>query len=63
MTIEEKDEIYIAYKKICDVRNTLQIIRDELTKSNGSLNNEIIAGSLNLTIDSINHIQELLNDV
>lgn len=61
MSIEEKDELEVISMKLKDVSSTLKIIRSELLNPNGAFNSNVIAGGLNVVINSIESINNDLN--
>lgn len=58
LSIEEKEMLYFVERRIANVRNTLEIIKSELSNKNGSLSNEMIKGAISCVIDSLNMVTE-----
>lgn len=67
MNIDEinyyKESLYFYKDKLNNIKQTLAIIKSELLNKDGSLNNDTIAGSISLVIDSINDINLKLDDM
>lgn len=58
LSIEEKEMLYYTERRILNVRNTLEVIKSELSNECGSLSRETIKGAVACVIESLDMISD-----